>query len=355
MTSAESNEFGRTPSISLSGSQSAPLVFSTIWSWLLLLMTLSALSIPALASTASESITAGVELDRAQLHQARPPGSGLTKDDSAECLQCHRMKTLAYRDPDSGKIRNLSIDPASYPHSVHGDMACRDCHGRGYRRYPHLTSSADEDLGCVKCHSELAEDHDIPALKDIAGEFKQSVHVQERGSQFKCFKCHQAHDFRPQPADTPITERIRQNNQICLDCHQELHGPAPPGHDWLPEVQRHWAAVRCIDCHTPLEGRLAERPSHNILAAKESQRDCVGCHSQDAQLLAQLYGHRLAEERELKGFFQQALHNEAYVIGMSRNPWIDRIAFAIIGLTAFGILLHAWGRWRVSRKGRTDA
>jgi hypothetical protein len=39
---------------------------------------------------------------------------------------------------------------------------------------------------------------------------------------------------------------------------------------------------------------------------------------------------------------------------MSRSPTIDAIGLGVIALMLAGIAAHAFGRWRVSRKGGDD-
>jgi hypothetical protein len=280
--------------------------------------------------------------------------SGITSDDSPECMRCHWMETMAYRDKETGRIVNLSIDRDAYEHSVHHELACRDCHDRGYKHYPHRSSSVDEGLQCVECHEERQDDehHQPPMLDGFAHQYQESVHARQDDEPFSCFSCHNPHAFRPLPNDTPVPEVVAANNNLCLDCHTELRSPVPKGHDWLPRPQQHWASVRCIDCHTPAEGRDLYAPSHELLGAEESNQNCVECHSQGGQLLAQLYVHRAEQEREQEGFFAHAIYNDAYIIGMSRSPLIDMIGLAIVGLMVLGILAHGFGRYLAYRRAQ---
>ena len=274
---------------------------------------------------------------------------GLQKDDSPECMRCHWMETMAYRDRETRKIVDLSIDRGAYRHGVHSELACRDCHDRGYRHYPHRTSSADEALQCVECHEER-EDEGAPNLIGLALEYQDSVHVVEGVDDFSCFSCHDPHAFRPLAGDRSITAVVERSNGYCLDCHEKLLTPVPKGHEWLPRPHAHWDSVRCLDCHTPIEGRIPERPSHQVLAAEDSNRNCVECHSQGSTLLGQLYNYRSEQEREQKGFFAQALYNDAYIVGMSRNRLLDTISLIVIALMILGIGAHAAGRYLAYRK-----
>jgi hypothetical protein len=54
-----------------------------------------------------------------------PAPDGLLKGDSNQCMRCHRMPTLAYRDQDTGEIVDLSIRADAYRHSVSAAMRTR--------------------------------------------------------------------------------------------------------------------------------------------------------------------------------------------------------------------------------------
>ena len=278
---------------------------------------------------------------------------GIERDDSPECMRCHWMETMAYRDPDTRKIVDLSIDRDAYGHSVHAELACRDCHDRGYKHYPHRTGSADEALHCVGCHAER-EDDGAPDLTSISLQFQKSVHAIEASPSLDCFSCHDPHRFRPPGEDAMVADVVATTNGVCLDCHTALDTPLPKGHEWLPQPREHWASVRCIECHTALEGRDPAHPSHALLGAPEANRDCVECHTRGSELLSQLYNYRAREQRDKEGFFAQAVYNDAYIIGMSRSPLIDSIGLGVLVLTILGLGAHGYGRYRAYRKLREN-
>jgi hypothetical protein len=291
-------------------------------------------------------------------HEQSPPdgrqaegrqADGLELGDSAACMRCHRMSTLAYRDRASGKIVDLSIHPQSYTDSSHRALACGDCHQRSYQRYPHRQSSAEEALSCVGCHREQAQAHRaVPEMDAIDAEYRRSVHVTSQLEDFSCFSCHNAHSFRPEPKDAPPAQRVAANNGVCLHCHIEQRGALPVGHDWLPRPSEHWQAVRCVDCHAPVNG--SARVSHRILSGADSARHCVDCHTRDSRLLNQLYSWRSEQALFEQGFLRQALYNDAYIVGMSRNDQLDRFSLAVLALVLLGILAHGTGRWISYRK-----
>lgn len=270
--------------------------------------------------------------------------------DQRACLRCHAMPTLAYRNPDDGRILDLSIDRNALAHSVHGELACIDCHRRSYRRYPHPERAAPGDLDCIGCHED--EDDGLSrGWADIDKEFHLSVHATSDAPEaagFSCHSCHDPHRFRTAEVGEPIGQIVRNHNDVCMSCHQELVAPQSISHDWLPNRDAHWKSVRCVDCHTP----VALYANHQILPAEQSAQNCVGCHSTDSQLLARLYHFRSEEDIARSGLLAKALYNEAYVVGMSKSPLLDRLSLALLGLVFLMLMAHGLGRYLAHRATR---
>ncbi len=269
------------------------------------------------------------------------------------CLRCHAMSTLGYRDPQSGEIIELFIAPQALAHSTHGELACSECHGQRYRDYPHPDPdpAADGMRGCVRCHED-DETGSSYRLDRIQAEFEQSVHVtaveSPRDRPVGCESCHDPHRFRPAQVGDPIEQIVGEHNRVCLSCHETIRDPRLASHAWLPNPERHWQAVRCIDCHTTGLGEA----SHQILPADQAARHCVGCHSRSAELLNRLYDYRSEEELARHGWLSKAVFNEAYVVGLSRNPALDRLSLIVLGLVALALAAHGAGRYLASRRGR---
>lgn len=95
--------------------------------------------------------------------------------------------------------------------------------------------------------------------------------------------------------------------------------------------------------------------SHQILAGKDSNTDCVKCHSKEPRLLDRLYRYRAEGELKGRGLWSQAIANESYVVGMSRSPLLDALGLGLIALTVLGLGAHAWGRYLAYRRLRTQS
>jgi formate-dependent nitrite reductase cytochrome c552 subunit len=265
------------------------------------------------------------------------------------CLRCHAMATLAYRDPGSGELVELSVDPQQLGHSVHGKLACSQCHEQGYHSYPHTAELAATELNCVQCHQDHPDNSDQLDFGLIDEEYQASVHAlsdDPDAAGFNCHSCHDPHVFRASLLGREIAEIVAYDNHICLSCHETLRDPLTSSHAWLPNREKHWESVRCLDCHTPLSENNDRPVSHQILSAEQSNVNCVNCHSQARGLMTRLYQYRSREDIEERGFFAKAVFNDAYVVGMSRNPLIDWLALILIGLTVLGLTAHGYGRYR---------
>lgn len=283
--------------------------------------------------------------------------AGYAKADDQACLRCHAMKSMAYQDPVTGGIRNLSIDAAAMAASSHAKLTCRTCHGPGFEAYPHFSEAKREARHCLECHKGN-DTFPYALFESIERGFERSVHAHALPDNFSCASCHDPHLFHglSKAQSGNMAEQVRQDNGICLNCHRnnerikELTGRVLPTlmntHAWLPQIERHWQTVRCVECHTG-----SSRPrDHFILGKTFAQRDCVSCHARDSLLLGKLYLYQRAETRQKAGFVNALVMNDAYIIGMTRNLWLDWAGVALLTLTALTLLGHGLARWLFARK-----
>jgi thiosulfate reductase cytochrome b subunit len=267
------------------------------------------------------------------------------------CLRCHGMETLAYRDTVTGEKVNLYVNFQQYQQSNHKQLECIACHTANYSEYPHPDNVKQEKLYCPDCHQEDSKLIHYQ-FAEIEQAFNSSVHAIESPQQLTCFSCHDSHQFKISRVGEKITDIIRYNNEICFNCHASSVNTQLKGytellisHQWLPNLMRHWQSVRCIECHTPATARF----SHQILPAKQSVKNCVSCHSKEATLLTRLYQYRSQKDLQTTGWFNKAVFNQAYIIGLSRNETIDRWSLIILGLTIIGLLAHGLGRFLTNK------
>jgi hypothetical protein len=279
-----------------------------------------------------------------------PETVAMVRQWNGECIACHTPQAVRFPPKPGMDLQRLAqalMDPFAFEESQHAGMACKTCHGEGYLTYPHARGSSDKLLACNDCHAKLAF--------RVQAEFDRSVHARNLSEHFGCNTCHDPHSDRVSRELADPRKIVAQDNGKCLSCHNsdtkfaELGGKLPEHkerpdidkiHDWLPNTQRHWEAVRCIECHTPPSTHDTLALSHRILDAEEAQRNCVVCHSQDTALRTRLYRHMAQEETDRFGFLNSAILGEAYVIGATRNVHIDRLTFWSIVLVLGGVLVH---------------
>jgi len=112
-----------------------------------------------------------------------------------------------------------------------------------------------------------------------------------------------------------------------------------PKHEWLPDVERHLEAVRCIDCHTRMNDSVLV--AREVMPADSAVRGCADCHSQNSILMGTLYKYAAKERRDEKGFVNGVmLRNDSYVIGANRSKLISFTGLLIIGMTLAIALMH---------------
>jgi hypothetical protein len=280
-----------------------------------------------------------------------PEVAAIVRQWNGECIACHTAQAVKF-PPRSGldlaKLSNALIDPFLYEKSQHAGMACKTCHGKGYVEYPHQQPARGGALTCDECHAQWAF--------RVQVQFENSVHAKNLKKRFTCTTCHDPHADQIAASLGDPQKIVEQDNGKCLDCHNSDLKFAELGvilpnkkerpnidkiHDWLPNTQRHWQAVRCVECHAPPSTHSKLAVSHEILDKEKAERDCVTCHSQDTALRTRLYRHIAQEETSTMGFLNSAVLGNAYVIGATRNVYLDRLALWLVGAVLAAIAFHA--------------
>ncbi|MBE2189955.1 MAG: hypothetical protein KGZ71_08555 [Desulfobulbaceae bacterium] len=271
-----------------------------------------------------------------------------------KCFKCHNSPTLSVLSPDIGYIKSYHVDKASFSNSNHAKLDCIVCHKGEYGMWPHKNDST-KSITCLSCHSsgsiffsdkaEYSPKKSELYFNDIQSEFNSSVHFSKLGDKFSCFSCHDPHVFERNRL--PNFDKISSDNAMCLNCHTQtekfvsLTARSMPDinstHMWLPNINKHLATVRCVDCHSSYD---APNLSHNILSKDKALRNCENCHTKDTKLFDKLYRYTLSEDRKSYGFVNGSLLSRAYVIGSTRNATLDMLSLIILIATMSGIAFH---------------
>jgi len=264
---------------------------------------------------------------------------------------------LSRPDVNKADLTDRLVNPDAFLKSNHGNVECVACHVTGFKEFPHAEAAKQQINNCDECHTRQ--------FLRIEDQFLKSVHAKkakEQPGSFTCVTCHDPHVFLKASHFSTTRQAVRQDNAMCLQCHasderfRQLSKDARPDlekiHDWLPNIPLHWAAVRCVECHTPVPQSIL---SHEILPAERAERNCVSCHSANSTLRVRLYRHLVEEERETVGFINSVILNEAYVIGATRNRYLDMAFGLAAAVVVGGIALHGLARFVAGlRRRRRD-
>ncbi|MDA3942046.1 MAG: cytochrome c3 family protein [Bacteroidetes bacterium] len=280
------------------------------------------------------------------------------------CFSCHANSIYQYENEFTGKIDrkamnpNFIYNPDDFYRGVHRHFACTDCHSPDYESFPHASELRLEEMyQCIDCHGgdPTYAQFNFEAIEE---EFHKSVHSTRHDESFNCWMCHNPHSYRTMThGDNKIAEIVEYHNQTCISCHennsvkfQRISDTIKPAleiiHEFLPNFELHFSAVRCIECHTGTKDTMWV--AHNILPKENAVKKCVECHSNSTMLISKLYKYQNIEARKNRGTFNAVLLNEAYVIGANRNIYLNIISAILFGLTLIGVAVHVF--FRIKKK-----
>lgn len=285
-------------------------------------------------------------------------GHGLSQVDKKTaqeklCIGCHIKNA-------TNEFSKALID---YDKSVHGlaikkgnkfAATCVDCHGiHDLKKASNPKSSVNSfkipDI-CGKCHVSIAQ------------EYRASTHgiALKKGNPDSpgCTFCHGEHAIS---AKNKVDHKVIADNQMnfnklqstkmleCVQCHTDEAlmkkyniSTVAKAHEWLPNKVSHWETVRCVDCHSSYE---PPNLSHNILPPGKTIKKCEECHSKNSILMSKLYKHEKEKSREKQGFINGTILSDAYVVGTTRNVYLDVLSGGIFAMTLMGLSIHGFLRW----------
>lgn len=288
------------------------------------------------------------------------------EDNENNCLKCHGKLVYTLTDTTTGSTRkqlmseNNMVVPDMFYNSVHWSFNCLDCHAEGFKTFPHpMEARFETSWGCIDCHG-YDPNYAKYKFEEIDAEYQRSIHYTATEGLITCWKCHDPHYYNPLARQTKGgRDYILRSNEMCLRCHgnsdvmglinDENVSIVLPKHEWLPDVERHMEAVRCIDCHTRMNDSVLV--AHEVMPADSAVRGCADCHSQNSILMGTLYKYAAKEVRDEKGFINGVmLRNESYVIGANRSKFISFTGTFLIGMTIAVALGHTFFRIIIKRK-----
>jgi nitrate/TMAO reductase-like tetraheme cytochrome c subunit len=216
---------------------------------------------------------------------------GPTNDD---CLACHDDASLK-----AGDGRSINVAAKAFSDSVHGPLACTDCHGDlAKAELPHPDKLKRVD--CSGCHP------------DPVAAYGRSAHAEARSAgnviAATCIDCHGKHDIRSSSDKLSPTYALRLPH-MCGRCHGDAkiikEGGIKIGdvfakyHDSIHgralEKSGLVVSAKCTDCHGNHEIRRKADPQSRVFRANIPST-CGKCHDGIRALYASgIHGSKLAE------------------------------------------------------------
>ncbi|EGV50820.1 cytochrome b/b6 domain-containing protein [Candidatus Endoriftia persephone] len=204
-----------------------------------------------------------------------------------ECQECHAQKGYSVPQDDHGAAgkRLLHVDPDALGESVHGHLACTDCHA-DVEKLPHRKDGL-QTVDCVSCHQTIKGDWvpskraawlapEPPRVVTHTREYTLSAHADTSiANNATCATCHTAHYVFPSDDSRASTYRLN-SPEMCGACHekqlkeyrQSMHGAA---------LKTPWKgdSATCADCHSSHQvSDMEKTPAHRVVT-----ENCGECHA----------------------------------------------------------------------------
>ena len=205
---------------------------------------------------------------------AAQDGTSLTTED---CLACHADESVTRADG-----RPVSVSAEAFAASVHGVLACSDCHADlASTELPHVEKAVP--VTCALCHEEAVS------------KYEAGIHAQARAADAlspaaRCIDCHGVHDIRRSSDPDSRTHHLKLA-ATCARCHGDPE-IIERGHiaigdvAWLFEDSIHGQALSraglmvaptCSDCHGNHDIVQRTDPSSRIHRTNVAAT-CGRCH-----------------------------------------------------------------------------
>jgi formate dehydrogenase gamma subunit len=200
---------------------------------------------------------------------------------NADCLACHGEKGFK-----SGSGRSLHVDGARQKASVHGILACKDCHS-GIKEYPHPKHVTKVD--CATCHG------------DEAAAVSKSIHGAMLGKE-SCTSCHgNAHEVES-PGTAP--------GQQCSACHSDVLQAFQSSVHGREHANGSGALATCQSCHGKTHAILGRDVPASPVSKHNLANTCGSCHA-NPQYLSQ---HVIPFARPVEAY-RLSVHGRAVAAG----------------------------------------
>ncbi|MBU0753742.1 MAG: cytochrome c3 family protein, partial [Planctomycetes bacterium] len=200
----------------------------------------------------------------------------------AECLACHGDPEISKTRDE--KIYSLFVDGERAHSSMHGGVACAQCHtGATPSSEFRPCSTITREVDCSICHAEEVEQHQTGIHGYLAGRRDVEAPV--------CNDCHEKHytKGKDQPSSPTFPTHVPE---LCGKCHREGSPAAARHHSVEQEIISHYSmsihgkgllksgllvTAVCTDCHTTHHPLPASDPDSSV-HKDNIARTCANCH-----------------------------------------------------------------------------
>ena len=201
------------------------------------------------------------------------------------CLGCHGEKTMSTKH--GGRTISLYVDAKKFSSSVHGPLACTNCHAdlEGVD-FPH---PKPKKVQCGTCHAQEQEEH----AKSLHGK------AVARGDPLapRCVNCHGNHDILP-VKDKNSAVAPMKIPFVCGQCHREGTPVQTQRHIDEHNIIENYTesihgegllkkglvvAANCASCHTA-HSILPHTDPKSSIARRNIAATCTKCHAEIEQV-----------------------------------------------------------------------
>lgn len=225
------------------------------------------------------------------------PGSNAVAD-TGNCLLCHRYPSIGRYD-EEGTKRVFYVNDKKFAASVHGKLACKNCHV-GLDKIPHTDV---KKVDCAtKCHITEPSTNQEFSHANMVKKFDASVHGRGSADNPKpfaedlptCKYCHNNRMYNPFQGMWGSSEALSNETLArCIGCHTK--------EDWAKNFYSHFThrmrrrrthtevVKLCTSCHENRE-KMARHGLESIETYKDTFHwnlvrygvqnapDCISCH-----------------------------------------------------------------------------
>lgn len=185
-----------------------------------------------------------------------------------KCFTCHGQPD--FKGIVAGKTIPLYVDAKRYANSVHGSIACVDCHA-GFKTGPHGEQAMVEyskvaSWACKRCHDGAYRDYTEGSHGKAYNEGKPKAPT--------CVSCHGSHYVAVFKDTRAPVSYLRAPKELCGKCHHEALETYLEGyHGKTLVVLGYEKSASCSKCHGAHLTKRLESTEEKIAACKPCHPD----------------------------------------------------------------------------------